>query len=106
MASTKCKGPAVSDGEARSVDLLGGEIDTENTEIRDDRKARHPGGPPLAFGQRVICNQPAGVFRACQCGGTIFTVAEGVGPHIGQLICEQCQRRGRWLGRFHFSSAM
>ena len=64
-----------------------------------------PSRQPLEIGQRVICDFPSGVFGACRCGGTTFTVAEGVGPHFAQLVCDQCQRRGRWLGRQHLQLA-
>jgi hypothetical protein len=63
---------------------------------------RRPDGGMLVIGQGLICDQPTGVFRACGCGGFLFTVSAGVGPHVAQLVCDGCQRGGRWLGRHHF----
>jgi hypothetical protein len=84
-------------------------------------KDRGPCGRPLAMGQRLVCDQPSGVFRACDCGGILFTVkaAIGVMPSgeriIGQLVCDACgcggllvcnacRRGGRWLSRAHFGA--
>jgi hypothetical protein len=61
-----------------------------------------PDGGLLAVGQGLICDQPSGPFRACGCGGILFTIMPGVGPHVAQLVCDGCQRGGRWLGRQHF----
>jgi hypothetical protein len=58
-----------------------------------------PAQRPLRINDRVTCDQPAGVFRPCQCGSTSFTVKEGKGPHAGELTCNACHRRGRWLSR-------
>lgn len=67
-------------------------------------KARRPDGRPLQMDERLICDQPAGVFRPCSCGGTAFTVMPGVGPHVAQLVCDDCRRGGRWLRRQHFGA--
>jgi hypothetical protein len=66
-------------------------------------KARRP-GRPLAMDDRLICDAPNGLFRPCGCGGILFTVAQGIGPHCAQLICDACHRGGRWLGRGHFGA--
>jgi hypothetical protein len=63
-----------------------------------------PGQRPLRIGERVTCDRPAGVFQPCRCGSTSFTVREGKGPHAGQLVCNACHRRGRWLSRAHLEA--
>jgi hypothetical protein len=63
---------------------------------------RRPGGRPLAMDDLIICDAAEGVFRACRCGGILFTVGPGIGPHHGQLICDACRRGGRWLSKNHF----
>lgn len=65
-------------------------------------RACRPDGRPLQMDQQLICDQPAGVFRACSCGSSRFTVMPGVGPHVAQLVCDACKRGGRWLSRTHF----
>jgi hypothetical protein len=67
-------------------------------------QARRPGGPPLAMDQRIVCDTPNGLFRPCSCGGILFTVTPGVGPHVAQLVCDACRRGGRWLSRGHFGA--
>jgi hypothetical protein len=67
-------------------------------------KARRPGGQPLAMDEQLICDKPNGVFRPCSCGGILFTVLPGVGPHVAQLVCDACRRGGRWLSRGHFGA--
>jgi hypothetical protein len=67
-------------------------------------KARRPDGRPLHMDEKLICDQPGGVFRACGCGGFLFTVMTGVGPHVAQLVCDGCGRGGRWLSRHHFGA--
>jgi hypothetical protein len=52
----------------------------------------------------LICDAPNGLFRACGCGGILFTVVAGIGPHVAQLVCDGCRRGGRWLSRAHFGS--
>jgi hypothetical protein len=69
-----------------------------------NKQARRPGGRPLAMDEKIVCDQPNGLFRACGCGGIMFTVAPGVGPHVAQLICDACSRGGRWLSRGHFGA--
>jgi hypothetical protein len=68
-------------------------------------KARRPDGRPLQMDEHLVCDQPDGVFRACNCGGILFTVAPGVGPHVAQLVCDGCRRGGRWLSRRYFGGA-
>lgn len=68
------------------------------------KQARRPGGPPLAMDERLICDAPNGLFRPCGCGGIMFTVMPGVGPHVAQLICDACSRGGRWLSRQYFGA--
>jgi hypothetical protein len=67
-------------------------------------QARRPGGRPLAMDDRLICDAPNGLFRPCGCGGIMFTVVLGVGPHVAQLVCDACGRGGRWLSRGHFGT--
>lgn len=67
-------------------------------------KARRPDGRPLHMDEKLVCDQPGGVFRACGCGGFLFTVMTGVGPHVAQLVCDGCGRGGRWLSRHHFGA--
>jgi hypothetical protein len=66
---------------------------------------RRPDGQPLRMDERIICDQPDGIFRACKCGCRLFTVMVGVGPHVAQLRCEACNLGGRWLSRHHFGLA-
>jgi len=66
--------------------------------------ARRP-EPPLTMGEALVSDQPAGVFRPCGCGGILFSVAPGVGPHVARLVCDACGSGGRWLGRKHFEAA-
>ncbi|MCW2218316.1 hypothetical protein M2232_001848 [Bradyrhizobium japonicum] len=61
-----------------------------------------PDGRPLQMDQKLICDRPDGVFRACNCGSIHFTVTPGVGPHVAQLVCDACDRGGRWLSRQYF----
>jgi hypothetical protein len=68
------------------------------------KQARRPGGHPLAMDERLICDAPNGLFRPCGCGGILFTVMPGVGPHVAQLACDACRRGGRWLSRAHFGA--
>ena len=68
-------------------------------------KARRPDGRPLQMDEKLVCDQPGGVFRACSCGGILFTVMPGVGPHVAQLVCDACKRGGRWLSRQRFGAA-
>jgi hypothetical protein len=63
---------------------------------------RHPCDGPLVIGQGLICDQPTGPYRACGCGSVLFTIKPGVGPHAAQLVCDGCQRGGRWLARQYF----
>jgi hypothetical protein len=65
-------------------------------------QAHRPDGRPLAMDQQIICDALEGVFRPCGCGGVLFTVMPGVGPHAAQLVCDACNRGGRWLGRGYF----
>jgi hypothetical protein len=65
-------------------------------------KAHRPDSP-LHVGDRLICDQPTGPFRACACGGILFTIVPGVGPHAAQLVCDGCQRGGRWVARQYFA---
>jgi hypothetical protein len=68
-------------------------------------KARRPDGRPLQMDQKIICDRPEGIFRRCNyCGGTLFTVSPGVGPHAAQLVCDGCSRGGRWLSRQYFGA--
>jgi hypothetical protein len=71
---------------------------------RTSKQPRRPGGQPLSMDDRLVCDQPNGVFRACNCGGIIFIVMSGMGPHVAQLVCEACGRGGRWLGRGYFGA--
>lgn len=66
--------------------------------------AFHPAAP-FQMDQSIICDAPDGLFRACRCGSTRFTVLPGVGPHVAQLRCDVCKTGGRWLGRAHFGGA-
>jgi hypothetical protein len=65
---------------------------------------RSPRGAPLKIGDRLVCHENAGIFKACKCGSSRFTVAPGVGPHLAQLICEGCGGKGRWLSRVYMES--
>ena len=67
-------------------------------------KPRRPGGRSLSMDEILICDAPNGLFRPCGCGGIHFTVAPGVGPHVAQLVCDACDRGGRWLSRAHFGA--
>jgi hypothetical protein len=69
-----------------------------------NNQARRSGGRPLAMDERLICDAPNGLFRPCGCGGILFTVMPGVGPHVAQLVCDACRRGGRWLGRAYFGA--
>jgi hypothetical protein len=71
---------------------------------RTSTKARRPDGRPLTMDERLICDAPDGLFRSCRCGGILFTVMPGVGPHVAQMVCDACQRGGRWLSRAHFGA--
>jgi len=65
--------------------------------------ARRP-APPLSIGERIICDEAQGVFRPCRCGGIIFNVMSGTGPHLAQMRCEGCGCGGRWLGHAHIAT--
>jgi hypothetical protein len=68
-------------------------------------KPRRPGGRSLSMDEILICDAPNGLFRPCACGGILFTVMPGVGPHVAQLTCDACSRGGRWLSRAHFGGS-
>jgi hypothetical protein len=74
-------------------------------EAREARTTTHrrPDGGLLVVGQGLICDQPTGPFRACACGGVLFTIKPGVGPHRAQLVCDGCRRGGRWLACQYFN---
>jgi|SRR2546430_10514512 len=63
------------------------------------RPRRSPRDGPLHLGHRLVCHEESGIFKACRCGSSRFTVAPGVGPHLAQLVCEACGAKGRWLSR-------
>jgi hypothetical protein len=67
-------------------------------------KARRPDGSPLQMDQQIVCDQPDGLFRPCGCGSILFTIMPGVGPHVAQLVCNACDRGGRWLSRAQFGA--
>jgi hypothetical protein len=69
---------------------------------RTSSQPQRPNGRPFSMDQRIICDAPDGLFRPCGCGGIIFSVAPGVGPHVAQLVCDACHRGGRWLSRQYF----
>jgi hypothetical protein len=69
-----------------------------------NKQARRPGGRPLSMDERLICEAANGLFRPCVSGSIMFSVAPGIGPHVAQLICEDCRRGGRWLSRAHFGA--
>jgi hypothetical protein len=69
---------------------------------RTSNQPRRPNGQPFSIDQRIICDAPSGLFRPCGCGGIVFTVMPGVGPHVAQLVCDACRRGGRWLSRQYF----
>jgi hypothetical protein len=71
---------------------------------RTSNKPRRPGGRPLSMDEKIICDAVNGLFRPCPCGGILFTVSPGVGPHVAQMICDACSRGGRWLSRGHFGA--
>jgi hypothetical protein len=71
---------------------------------KPSNQPRRPDGQPFTMDQRIICDR-GGLFRPCSCGGIIFTIMPGVGPHVAQLVCEACDRGGRWLSRQHFGAA-
>ena len=66
-------------------------------------RALHPSAP-FQMGQAVICDELDGLFRACRCGSTRFSVMRGIGPHVAQLRCDHCKTGGRWLSRQHFGA--
>jgi hypothetical protein len=33
-----------------------------------------------------------------------FSIVPGVGPHVAQLVCDSCNRGGRWLSQNHFGA--
>ncbi len=70
-----------------------------------NNQARRPDGRPLQMDQQLVCDQADGVFRVCSCGGILFTIMPGVGPHVAQLVCDGCRRGGRWLSRSHFGGS-
>jgi hypothetical protein len=84
-------------------------VPAEQPAQRDQQAARtthrRPGGGPLVIWQGLVCDATNGLFRPCGCGGILFTVMPGVGPHAAQLICDECGRGGRWLGRHHFQDS-
>jgi hypothetical protein len=71
---------------------------------RTSKQPRRPDGQPFSMDQRVICDAPSGLFRSCGCGGILFTITPGAGPHAAQMVCEACDRGGRWLSRAHFGA--
>jgi hypothetical protein len=68
------------------------------------KKARRPDGRPLRMDEHLVCDAPNGLFRPCGCGGILFTIMPGMGPHVAQLTCDACHRGGRWLSRAHFGA--
>ena len=92
---------------AEALPLRVGVVDDEPVKrpTSSPANARRPDGHSLRMSEALICDQPAGVFRACGCGGILFTVMPGVGPHAAVLVCDACGRGGRWLSRKHFEAA-
>jgi hypothetical protein len=78
--------------------------DDPQPRTRSTYKPRRPDGRPLQMDQHLICDQPTGVFRPCSCGSIHFTVTPGIGPHAAQLVCDACDRGGRWLSRSYFGA--
>ena len=77
-------------------------LDEPKPKPKNANGARRPDGGPLQIGDRIVCDRPTGVLCTCACGEELFTVMPGVGPHFAQLVCDDCGRGGRWLGRQYF----
>ena len=43
---------------------------------------------------------------ACRCGSSEGLIFPGTGPHYGCLICWQCGRHQKWLGRHDYQRAL
>jgi hypothetical protein len=71
---------------------------------RTSIQPRRPDGRPLQMDQCIICDAESGMFRPCGCGGILFSVRGGVGPHVAQLVCDACDRGGRWIPRAYFGA--
>jgi hypothetical protein len=54
--------------------------------------------PPYVVGERVYAGQTKQP-RCRDCGGAIFRIGAGVGPHAAQLTCDACGRFSKWLRR-------
>jgi hypothetical protein len=67
-------------------------------------KPRRPDSRPLQMDEKLVCDRPNGVFRACGCGSIVFTIMPGVGQHVAQLVCDGCGSGGRWLSRGLFGA--
>lgn len=58
-------------------------------------------------GRIVALDGASGPFRCCAwCGFNQGRVREGKGPHLGQIVCDNCGRHTAWIGRGHMDAML
>lgn len=58
-------------------------------------------------GRIVALEGNGGPFRCCAyCGFNQGRVREGKGPHLGQVVCDNCGRHTAWIGRDHMDAML
>jgi len=61
----------------------------------------------LLVGTCVALSGNEGPFRSCRyCNSTSARVVSGVGPHLGGLTCNSCNRHHSWISRPHLEALL
>lgn len=61
----------------------------------------------LLVGSIIALEGSKGPFRTCAyCGFHQGRIRDGKGPHIGQVVCDNCGRHTAWIGRDHMEAML
>lgn len=59
------------------------------------------------LGRLVALDGSRGPFRSCPyCAFNQGRIREGKGPHLGQIVCDNCGRHTAWIGRGHMDAML
>ena len=59
------------------------------------------------LGRLVALDGTSGPFRSCPyCAFNQGRIREGKGPHLGQVVCDNCGRHTAWIGRGHMDAML
>lgn len=59
------------------------------------------------LGRLVALDGTRGPFRSCPyCAFNQGRIREGKGPHLGQVVCDNCSRHTAWVGRSHMDAML